>query len=494
MQAELVSWRKISLDFLKQHSIGAVILSGGPHSVYDSDSPHLTKETMNYLQDNTIPILGLCYGHQFLSKFFNGIVEEGKKREYGKTNIIIQEASGLFSDFPLKTEVWMSHGDKVTQLPEGFLITASSENCKIAAFENRKLKIFGLQFHPEVTHTQKGGLLLSNFLYEIADLSKNWTMEGYLQKQLKEIPSIVGEERVLIGVSGGVDSTVSAVLLDKCIKDQLVCVFIDHGLMRKNEVEEVEKLFTEQIDVSHFHHINAQAEFLNALKGVIEPEKKRKIIGHKFIEVFERVAHQLEDTYGSFSYLAQGTIYPDRIESSEASEHAAKIKTHHNIALPEKMALKIIEPLKELYKDEVRSLGEIMAIPFDIIHRHPFPGPGLAVRIIGEITSEKLQTLKEADAIFINELKNSGEYDDYWQSFAVLLPVKSVGVMGDSRTYEWTIVLRSVDSIDAMTADWSRIPYETLVLISNKIINNLPRVNRVVYDITSKPPATIEWE
>jgi GMP synthase (glutamine-hydrolysing) len=493
VHSEIFSW-DVEPDNLDKHNISAMIFSGGPNSVYDKNAPRLSNATLKYLEQEKIPILGLCYGHQFLSQYYGGKVTKGDQKEYGHTVIQISDSRNLFDGFSNESKVWMSHGDKVIDLPADFKITASSENCEIAAFENLKQKIFGLQFHPEVVHTDNGMQLLSNFIFKIANLEKNWLMESYIEEQIQEIKETVGDNRVIIGVSGGVDSTVSAILIHRSIGDKLHCVFVDHGFMRKNEPEEVERFFNEILKFKHFYRINAQNEFLDALKGISEPEEKRKIIATKFIDVFERFEKDLEKKFGKFGFLAQGTIYPDRIESAQPSETAAKIKSHHNVALPEKMKLQVVEPLRELYKDEVREVGRLLNIQKDLIERHPFPGPGLSVRILGEITKQKLETLKEVDAIFIEEIKNRGEYHDYWQSFSVLLPVKSVGVMGDSRTYEWVVVLRSVNSVDAMTADWSKIPYETLGIISNRIINEVKRVNRVVYDITSKPPATIEWE
>ncbi|NHJ83849.1 MAG: glutamine-hydrolyzing GMP synthase [Asgard group archaeon] len=484
----------VTVTELENYNLKAMIFSGGPNSVYDKGAPKLSIEVMDYLAAKEIPILGLCYGHQFLSLYYGGKVIQGNQKEYGHTIIQISDNKYLFKDFPPESKVWMSHGDKVSQLPKGFTITASSDNCEIAAFENNDKKLYGLQFHPEVVHTENGNQLLSNFLFTISSLKKNWSMENYIKEQITEMRKIIGDHKVIIGVSGGVDSTVAAIILHRSIGDNLFCVFVDHGFMRKNEPEEVEKFFKKELMFKNFYRLNAREEFLKALKGVTDPEKKRKIIGFKFIETFENFEKKLEKEYGEFGFLAQGTIYPDRIESAQPSKTAAKIKSHHNVTLPEKMSLTVIEPLKELYKDEVREVGRLLKIPREVIDRHPFPGPGLSVRILGEITQEKLDTLKEVDAIFIEELKKRGEYNNYWQSFSVLLPVKSVGVQGDARTYEWTIVLRSVDSIDAMTADWSKIPYETLAVISNRITNSVKKVNRVVYDITSKPPGTIEWE
>jgi len=493
VRSEIFSWNVTPKELESQH-VKAIIFSGGPNSVNDIGAPKVSKETMSFLETHHIPILGLCYGHQLLSQYYGGKVQQGDQKEYGHTIIEIKYRDQLFKGFPPTNKVWMSHGDKVVALPAGFRISASSENCEIAAFECTEKQIYGLQFHPEVVHTENGQKLLSNFIFNIAKLKKNWSMEDYIDQQIEAIKAQVGDNRVIIGVSGGVDSTVAAILLHKSIGDKLHCVFVDHGFMRKNEPEQVERFFKTELKFTHFYRINAQEEFLSALKGISDPEEKRKIVARKFIEVFERIEKELEKKYGSFGFLAQGTIYPDRIESAQPSKTAAKIKSHHNVALPEKMKLKIVEPLKELYKDEVRAVGRLLKVPEELIERHPFPGPGLSIRILGEITQEKLDALKEVDAIFIEELKQRGEYKNYWQSFAVLLPVKSVGVMGDSRTYEWTVVLRSVDSVDAMTADWSKIPYETLGFISNRIVNEVKKVNRVVYDITSKPPATIEWE
>ncbi|MHA1186069.1 MAG: glutamine-hydrolyzing GMP synthase [Candidatus Heimdallarchaeota archaeon] len=493
VHSEIFSWKSKPKDF-QEHNVQAVIFSGGPNSVYDKGAPKLSKETLEYLDKENMPILGLCYGHQLISQFYGGKVVPGNQKEYGHTMINISNKDHLFKGFDDANQVWMSHGDKVSQLPDGFKITASSDSCEIAAFENLDKKLFGLQFHPEVVHTENGNKLIANFLFDICHLEKNWSMESYIEEQVAEMRKTVGENNVIIGVSGGVDSTVSAILLHKSIGDRLYCVFVDHGFMRKNEPEEVVKFFKDDLKFKNFYKIDAQKEFLDAVKGVEDPEEKRKIVGRMFIETFESFEKVLEKKFGKFGFLAQGTIYPDRIESAQPSETAAKIKSHHNVALPEKMSMKVVEPLKELYKDEVRDVGRLLDIPSKLIDRHPFPGPGLSVRILGELTQEKLDTLKECDFIFIDEIRKRNEYKDYWQSFVVLLPVKSVGVMGDSRTYEWTAVIRSVNSVDAMTADWSRIPYDTLAAISNRIVNSVKRVNRVVFDITSKPPATIEWE
>ena len=456
-------------------------------SVYDEGAPSIDEAIFEL----NVPILGICYGLQLISKHFNGKVEPAKNREYGKAELEILDAeSPLFKGVRNGSVVWMSHGDYVTKLPEGFSVIARTENSPVAAIGNDERKIYGVQFHPEVAHTEEGGKILQNFLVNVCNVSRSWTAQNFIAKKIKEIRETVGDGKILLALSGGVDSSVAAVLLHKAIGDNLICVHVDNGLMRKNESAEIVRMFEENFNL-HIVHVDASEIFLEKLKGVEEPERKRKIIGETFIEVFEKEARK----FGEIEYFAQGTLYPDVIESVPVKGASVTIKTHHNVGgLPDKMNLKLIEPFRELFKDEVRAIGRELGLPEKFIRRHPFPGPGLAVRILGEITSERLQILREADKIFIDELHAAGIYDEIWQAFAVLLPVKTVGVMGDARTYENVIALRAVTSVDGMTADWYRFPYEVLESVSNKIIRNVKGVNRVVYDVSSKPPATIEWE
>ena len=470
-----------------------IILSGGPSSVYEKDAPIIKKEILEL----GIPVLGICYGLQLIAKILGGNVEKGNLKEFGKKEITV-EKNGLLlkglNGLNKKEQVWMSHGDLVTSLPKDFDILASTDTCKYAAVESRKRNIFGIQFHAEVAHTLKGTQILRNFVFDVCKAKKDWDIKNISEKLVDEIKDEVKSDGVIMGVSGGVDSTVAATLLHKAIDGNLYCVFVDHGLIRKGEADEVRNFFENKLHFRHFYFIDASKIFLDRLKGITEPEQKRKIIGHTFIEVFEKKVEELSRKFKDIKFLGQGTIYPDRIESAQPNKNASKIKSHHNLTLPEKMNLKIIEPLKEFYKDEVRQLGKELQIPDEIIERHPFPGPGLAIRILGEVTDERLRILRDADFIFIEELKKSGQYKKIWQALAALLPVKSVGVMGDARTYEYIISLRAVTSLDAMTADWARIPYEILERISNRIINEVKGVNRVVYDISQKPPATIEYE
>ena len=470
-----------------------IILSGGPSSVYEKDAPIIKKEILEL----GIPVLGICYGLQLIAKILGGNVEKGNLKEFGKKEITV-EKNGLLlkglNGLNKKEQVWMSHGDLVTSLPKDFDILASTDTCKYAAVESRKRNIFGIQFHAEVAHTLKGTQILRNFVFDVCKAKKDWDIKNISEKLVDEIKDEVKSDGVIMGVSGGVDSTVAATLLHKAIDGNLYCVFVDNGLIRKREADEVRDFFENKLHFRHFYFIDASKIFLDRLKGITEPEQKRKIIGHTFIEVFEKKVEELSRKFKDIKFLGQGTIYPDRIESAQPNKNASKIKSHHNLTLPEKMNLKIIEPLKEFYKDEVRQLGKELQIPDEIIERHPFPGPGLAIRILGEVTDERLRILRDADFIFIEELKKSGQYKKIWQALAALLPVKSVGVMGDARTYEYIISLRAVTSLDAMTADWARIPYEILERISNRIINEVKGVNRVVYDISQKPPATIEYE
>lgn len=465
-----------------------IVLSGGPSSVYDEKAPFCSPEVFSL----GIPILGICYGMQYMTHLLGGEVSGSAKREYGQTQIIIDDFSDLFHGFQKNPaiDVWMSHGDKIGTLPPGFGPMAHSENSPIAAIKNQKSKIYGVQFHPEVAHTPMGMDILKNFLYKVCACLPQWTMESFVNDSIQSIQAKVGRKRVVCALSGGVDSSVVAALLHRAIGQQLVCIFVNNGLLRKNEAQEVRTVFVEHYGL-HLHYVDAEETFLEKLKGVIDPEKKRRIIGNEFIHIFEKEAGNI----GDVEYLAQGTLYPDVIESVSFKGPSATIKSHHNVGgLPEKMHLKLIEPLRELFKDEVRLVGRELGLPESIIKRQPFPGPGLAVRILGEVTENRLSVLRQADSIVTEEIEKTDIYDEIWQSFAVLLPIKTVGVMGDERTYENVVALRAVQSLDGMTADWVRVPHEILGKISNRIINEVKGVNRVVYDISSKPPSTIEWE
>ena len=477
----------ISLSSVESLSPQGIILSGGPASVYGKNSPKVDAGIFNL----NIPVLGICYGMHFMIKSLGGEVKGTNKREYGLANLIITDEATIFSKVKDKTPCWMSHGDSVVRLPDGFDIIASTENTRIAAVAHKERKFYGLQFHPEVVHTPEGKKMLGNFLFNICGCKKSWTMKSFVRKSIEEIKAEVGHKRVILGLSGGVDSSVATALLYKAIGKQLTCVFVDNGLLRKNEGEKIRSLFKNHFQVN-LRYVNARERFLKPLKGVIDPEKKRKIIGKTFISVFEAEAKNIKGA----EFLAQGTLYPDLIESRSAfGGPSVVIKSHHNVGgLPKKMHLKLIEPLKHLFKDEARILGKELGLPDDIIFRQPFPGPGLAVRIIGEITARRLSILRQADDILITEIKNNNYYKKLWQSFAVLLPLKSVGIMGDQRTYENVLVIRAVTSLDAMTADWARLPHNLLARISNRIINEVKGINRVTYDISSKPPSTIEWE
>jgi GMP synthase (glutamine-hydrolysing) len=476
----------ISFEEVQKLKPRGIILSGGPMSVYDDSAPIIDPRIFNL----KVPFLGLCYGLQLICKNFGGIVEPANSREYGKSILRVIDNSDILRGVEDASVVWMSHGDYLTELPHGFKVVGESEHSPMCAISNQSKKIYGLQFHPEVVHTEKGERIIKNFLFDICKCKGDWTSLNFINEQIEKIKSTVGSSKAICALSGGVDSTVAAVLVRKAIGDNLICIHIDNGLMRKNESAKIVKLFEEKLRLSHIH-VDASDRFLKNLKGISNPEKKRKIIGNTFIEVFEEEAAKIKEA----EFLVQGTLYPDVIESVSVKGASATIKTHHNVGgLPEKMHLKLIEPFRELFKDEVRSVGKNLNIPPEFIFRHPFPGPGLAVRVLGEITKEKLEILREADDIFITAIKEEGIYNSIWQAFTVLLPVSSVGVMGDARSYEYVLSLRAVTSVDGMTADWYPFEHSFLASVSNKIINKVRGVNRVVYDISSKPPATIEWE
>lgn len=477
----------ISLAEIKAMAPEGIILSGGPASIYEKNSPRVDIEIFN----TGIPILGICYGMQYMADALGGAVKKAEKREYGLAELRIKDATGIFYGIEKKTDCWMSHGDTVTRLPRGFSVTASTASTGVAAAENPAKRFYGLQLHPEVAHTPRGKTMLKNFLFAICGCRKAWTMKSFIKESVSEVKALAGDKKVILGLSGGVDSSVTALLLHQAIGKQLICIFVDNGLLRQGEAEQVKRLFKEHFKMN-LRFISAKRRFLNLLKGVVDPEKKRKIIGRAFIEVFEKEAHKLQGV----KFLAQGTLYPDIIESrSTFGGPSAVIKSHHNVGgLPKNMKLKLIEPLKHLFKDEVRVLGKKLGLPEDLIWRQPFPGPGLAIRIIGDVTQARLSILRKLDTILLEEIKENGLYKKLWQSFAVLLPLKSVGIMGDQRTYEHITAIRAVTSTDAMTADWARLPHSLLGKISNRIINEVKGVNRVVYDISSKPPSTIEWE
>ena len=464
-----------------------IILSGGPASIYEAHSPRVDKEIF----DLGVPVMGICYGLQFMIDALGGEVIRSEKREYGFAELIVGKAGAILAGVEKRTRCWMSHGDRIGRLPAGFRITASTENTEAAAAEDANRRLYGLQFHPEVVHTAEGKKMLANFLFGVCGCQKSWTMKSFVREATEEIRATVGDKRVVLGLSGGVDSSVAAVLIHRAIGRQLTCVFVDNGLLRLDEGDKVRALFAKHFQMN-FRFVRARKAFLTGLKGVTDPERKRKIIGRIFIEVFDREARKIKGA----DFLAQGTLYPDLIESRSAfGGPSAVIKSHHNVGgLPKKMKLRLIEPLKHLFKDEVRLLGKELGLSDDLIWRQPFPGPGLAVRIIGEVTEKRLAILRMADAVLQEEIRAGNYYRKLWQSFAVLLPLKSVGIMGDQRTYEHIIAIRAVTSEDAMTADWARLPHELLARIGSRIINEVRGVNRVVYDISSKPPSTIEWE
>jgi len=464
-----------------------IILSGGPTSVNDEDAPSLNKEIFRY----EVPILGVCYGLQILAhNSIPGSVEKAERREFGRSELIVDDRSDLFKNIPQESIVWMSHGDHIITLPEEFEIIGHTDNAHVAAVRHKQKDIYGVQFHPEVVHTVYGKEMVENFIREICKLPGSWTAESFIESTIEEIRERVGDDRVLCGLSGGVDSTVVATLVHEAIGDQLQCIFVDNGLLRKNEFQDVLDIYEKGLNLP-VKGIDASELFLSRLKGIFDPEEKRKIIGNTFIDVFDEAI--TEDK--TFKYLAQGTLYPDVIESISFKGPSATIKSHHNVGgLPEEMNLDLVEPVRELFKDEVRNVGRKLGIPENFIKRHPFPGPGLGIRVISDITKTKLDMLREADDIFISELRKNDLYDKVWQALVVLLPVQSVGVMGDERTYEFTAALRAVTSVDGMTADWAHLPHPFLAKVSNRIINEVRGINRVAYDISSKPPSTIEWE
>ena len=479
---EIHPFNKFTLD----ESVRGVILSGSPFSVRDEKAPQIDLSAIK----GRLPLLGVCYGAQYLSQNFGGEVAPSATREYGRAMLSkVEKENPLIRDLSDTTQVWMSHGDTIVRLPANCKIIASTEDVPVAAFKFEGEQTWGIQFHPEVYHSTEGSRLLKHFVVDICGCEQSWTPDSFIESTIRELRAKVGTDRVLLGLSGGVDSSVAAVLLHKAIGDQLICIFVDTGLLRKNEYEDVMSSY-ESLGLNVIG-VRAGDKFLSDLAGTTDPEKKRKIIGRDFIEVFDNEAMKLTDV----KWLAQGTIYPDVIESTSVNGPSATIKSHHNVGgLPEKMNLKIVEPLRLLFKDEVRRVGKQLNIPHEILGRHPFPGPGLGIRILGEVTAEKVRILQEADKIFINGLKSSGLYDQVWQAGVMLLPVQSVGVMGDERTYENCVALRAVTSTDGMTADWVHLPYDFLAQVSNDIINRVRGINRVVYDISSKPPATIEWE
>ncbi|WP_429085086.1 glutamine-hydrolyzing GMP synthase [Brassicibacter mesophilus] len=473
-----------SIDKIKEKSPKGIIFSGGPASVYAESSPKCDEEVFKL----GIPVLGICYGGQLMAQVFGGKVNRAQAREYGKIELNIKDREGIFNDINESIICWMSHTDFIEVPPAGFEITAQTDTCPVAAMKSNEKKLYAVQFHPEVEHTERGKDIINNFLYKVCEITPDWNMGDFVNESIAQLKDQIGDKKAICALSGGVDSSVAAVLIHKAIGKNLTCVFVDHGLLRKDEGDQVEEVFRNRFDMNLIR-VNAQERFLGKLKGVTDPETKRKIIGEEFIRVFEEEKAKL----GQIDYLVQGTIYPDVIESG--TDKASVIKSHHNVGgLPEDVDFELIEPLRQLFKDEVRKVGNELGIPDDIVNRQPFPGPGLAIRVLGEITEEKLHIVREADWIFREEIKIAGLEGKIWQYFAALPNIKSVGVMGDERTYTHTIALRAVTSSDGMTSDWARVPYEVLDKVSRRIVNEVDGVNRIVYDITSKPPATIEWE
>lgn len=487
VRAEIIP-HDASLDEIQSYNPVGIILSGSPFSVLKKGSPRPHKGIFKC----GIPVLGICYGHQVMAHLLGGKVVPGKHREFGKETLCISQKKGVLAKLSSRETVWFSHGDQVSRLPKGFSVTASTTSCKYAGFMDPRRRFYGILFHPEVTHTEHGIRVLRTFLFDICKAKKNWRMDQIAQQIIRDIKERVGKDHVVVGISGGVDSLVAATLIHRAIGNRLHAVLVDHGLLRKNEVEQVSG-YLRRHGFKKLHIVNAKKLFLSRLKGVTDPEQKRKILGHSFIEIFEKTL-KTELKRHPITYLAQGTIYPDRIESASTGKGQSKIKSHHNLTLPEKFGFKILEPIQNLYKDEVRRVGARLGLPKDLLWRHPFPGPGLAIRIVGEVTPERLSILRETDAVYIEELKRSGEYNRIWQAFAALLPLKVVGVMGDARTYEYLVALRAVDSVDGMSADWHKMPDDLLERISSQIVGKVRGVNRVLYDVTQKPPATIEYE
>jgi GMP synthase (glutamine-hydrolysing) len=477
----------ISIDAIKKLAPEGIILSGGPASIYSKGAPRVDRTIFSL----GVPVLGICYGMQFMMETLGGKVIGSKKREYGFAELNIKEKNGIFAGLETKTPCWMSHGDSIGQLPEGFIATATTDNTPVAAAHDAARRFYGLQFHPEVAHTKEGKKILANFLFDICRCEKSWSMKSFIEHAVDDLRVQVGKEKVILGLSGGVDSSIAAVLLNKAIGKQLTCVFVDNGVLRAGEAARVIEMFKKHLGIN-LRFARAGKIFLQKLKGVTAPERKRKIIGRTFIDIFDKEARKIKGV----KFLAQGTLYPDLIESRSAfGGPSAIIKSHHNVGgLPKTMKLKLIEPLKHLFKDEVRLLGKELGLPDDVIWRQPFPGPGLAIRIVGEVNVQRLNVLRKADTILLEEIRAAGLYYELWQSFTILLPLKSVGIMGDQRTYENIVAIRAVTSDDAMTADWARLPQELLARVSNRIINEVRGINRVVYDISSKPPSTIEWE